>query len=61
MCWFYLYTSYKIEVSFLYYSSGFLRGKIDISSMDEISQCKMLWSGVRPALALNGLLIKYNK
>lgn len=58
--WIYFDTSYKIESGKLIYRSGFLRGKIEISSINEIIKGKTMWSGIKPALAKNGLLIKFN-
>ncbi len=60
LLWIYFDTSYKIEKSKLIYRSGFLRGEIEISSIKEIANGKTMWSGVRPALATNGLIIRYN-
>jgi hypothetical protein len=45
----------------LIYRSGFVRGKIDILSVKEILKGKTMWSGLKPALATKGLVIKYNK
>jgi len=59
--WIYFDTSYKIEHDMLIYRSGFLRGKIEISSIKEIIKGKTLWSGLKPALAKNGMIIKYNR
>lgn len=59
--WIYFDTSYKIENNELIYRSGFLRGKIKILNIKEILKGKTMWSGIKPALARNGLIIKYNK
>lgn len=59
--WIYFDTSYKIENNELIYRSGFLRGKIEIPNIKEILKVKTMWSGVKPALARNGLIIKLNK
>ena len=59
--WIYFDTSYKIENNELIYRSGFLRGKIEIPNIKEILKGKTLWSGIKPALAKNGLIIKFNK
>lgn len=60
-CWIYFYTFYKIEKDVLVYRSGFLSGEIAIQSIKEIIKGKTMWTGLRPALARNGLIIKYNK
>ncbi|HFS67121.1 MAG TPA: hypothetical protein ENK67_02810 [Flavobacteriia bacterium] len=58
--WIYIDTFYKIENNELIYRSGFLRGKIKISTIKEIIKGKTMWSGIKPALATNGLIIKFN-
>ena len=59
--WIYFDTLYKIENNELIYRSGFLRGKIEILNIKEIRKGKTMWSGIKPALARKGLIIKYNK
>lgn len=59
--WIYYDTFYKIEKNELIYRSGFLRGKIEILTIKEILKGKTMWSGIKPALARNGLVIKFNK
>lgn len=59
--WIYFDTFYKIENNELIYRSGFLRGKIEILNIKEILKGKTMWSGIKPALARNGLIIKFNK
>ena len=59
LIWIYFSTSYKIEDNKLIYRSGFLKGEIDISTIKDISKGKTMWSGLKPALAKNGLIIKY--
>ena len=59
--WIYFDTYYKIENNELIYRSGFLRGKIEILNIKEILKGKTMWSGIKPALARNGLIIKFNK
>jgi len=59
MCWGYFDTSYFIKDKKLYYRCGFLKGNLLISDIREIEYKECLWSGIRPALARNGLLIKY--
>ena len=60
VCWIYYDTFYKIENNDLIYRSGFLRGKIEIQNIHEILKGKTLWSGIKPALARKGLIIKFN-
>lgn len=59
--WIYFDTFYKIENNELIYRSGFLRGKIKIPTIKEIIIGKTMYSGIKPALAKNGLIIKFNK
>ncbi|WP_262713030.1 PH domain-containing protein [Subsaximicrobium wynnwilliamsii] len=42
------------------YRSGFLRGTAEIPNIKEIVKGKTMWSGMIPALAKNGLIIKFN-
>lgn len=58
--WIYFDTYYKIENNQLIYHSGFLRGNIEIMYIKEIKKSKTMWSGLKPALAKNGLIIKFN-
>jgi hypothetical protein len=57
----YFDTSYAIEGGFFIYRSGFLRGRIPISSIREVTSGTTLWVGVRPALARGGVIIRYGK
>ncbi len=59
--WIYFGTWYKIEKDKLIYRSGFLRGEIEIPRIKEIIKGKTMWSGIKPALAQKGLIIKYNR
>ena len=59
--WIYFDTSYKITEDELYYYSGFVKGKIKISNIREITKGKTMWSGLKPALSPNGLTIRYNR
>jgi hypothetical protein len=59
--WIYIDTYYGIQDNYLIYRSAFLRGKIDILKIREIQLNKTLWSGIKPALSRNGLIIKFNK
>ena len=45
----------------LKYKSGPISGKIEIERIKEIIKGKSLWSGLKPATARNGLIIKYDK
>ncbi|MAN27481.1 MULTISPECIES: PH domain-containing protein [Mesonia] len=60
LIWIILSTKYKIQEKNLHYRSGFIKGKININEIKEITIGKTKWSGLKPALATNGLIIKYN-
>ena len=59
--WVFFNTNYKIKEYQLHYRFGVWRGKIEINSITEIIIGKTLYSGKKPAMARNGLIIKYNK
>lgn len=59
--WPLLHTYYQIKDNKLVYRSGFIRGEIDIASISEIINGKTMWVGVKPALAMGGIIIKYNR
>lgn len=54
-------TEYELTQTELKYKSGPIRGKIEIERIKEIIKGKSLWSGLKPATARNGLIIKYDK
>lgn len=59
LIWLYFGTKYELTQSKLKYQSGPLKGEIDIEQIKEIIMGKSLWTGLKPATAMNGLLIKY--
>jgi hypothetical protein len=62
LLWFWFETKYAIiEGSTLRYRSGPLHGEIDIQSITRVKLKERLWSGLRPALGLHGLVVYYNK
>jgi hypothetical protein len=61
LLWLWFDTSYKIEGSALVYCSGPFRGKISISSIREIEASKALFVGLKPALSMEGLIIRFNR
>lgn len=62
LIWIYFGTHYKLKDEFFYYNSGPIKGKIPISSIRKIQHPKTLFAGIlKPATALNGLIIFYNK
>ncbi|HIB37557.1 PH domain-containing protein [Mesonia sp.] len=61
LLWIYFQTYYQLSPSKLIYKSGPLKGEIEIKSIREIEKEKTLWSGLKPATARKGLIIKYNR
>ncbi|MGX1025315.1 PH domain-containing protein [Psychroflexus sp. MBR-150] len=61
LIWLGLGTNYELTQTELKYKSGPIRGKIQIDKIHEIIMGKTLWSGLKPATARNGLIIKYEK
>jgi hypothetical protein len=59
--WLYFGTNYKLTKTALWYKSGPIQGKIEIAQIREIIVGKSMWSGLKPATARNGLIIKYDK
>lgn len=57
--WIYFSTIYHLDNRFFYYQSAFLKGKIEIDKITEVQTNKTLWSGVKPALATKGIIIKF--
>lgn len=60
LMWLYFDTYYIIDNKTLKYKSAFIKGEINILNIKEIVVGKTLWVGTKPALAENGLIIKYN-
>ena len=61
LLWLNFGTEYELTQTELKYKSGPLRGKIEIKRIKEIVKGKSLWSGLKPATARKGLIIKYDK
>jgi len=61
LLWLNFGTEYELTQTELKYKSGPIRGKIEIERIREIIKGKSLWSGLKPATARNGLIIKYDK
>ena len=59
LLWIYFDTSYELTATSLKYKSGPLRGSIAIDDIREVIKGKTLWSGIKPATARKGLIIKY--
>ncbi len=61
LIWLGLGTNYELTKTELKYKSGPIKGKIEIDKIHEIIKGKTLWSGLKPATARNGLIVKYEK
>lgn len=61
LLWFYLSTYYVVSDGNLKYASGFLVGDISIQTIRRIEIGKIMWSGIRPALSFDGMVVNYNK
>jgi hypothetical protein len=59
--WIWFDTYYEIKGNELFYKSAFIKGSINIDSIYEITRDKTMYVGLKPALALKGLIIRYNK
>lgn len=61
LLWIYFGTYYQLTDTELVYRSGPLRGKIPLDQVREIVRGKTLYSGIKPATAGKGLIIKFGK
>lgn len=59
LLWIYFDTSYELTETSLKYKSGPLRGSIATRDIREVVKGKSLWSGIKPATARKGLIIRY--
>jgi len=60
LTWIWFGTYYVLTPYYLRYYSGPFKGKIPVTSIVWVKHQHNLLSGIRPALAFNGLLIRYN-
>ncbi|MCC7332431.1 MAG: PH domain-containing protein [Flavobacteriales bacterium] len=61
LVWMYFDTSYRIKEKTFFYTCSFLKGEIAIDSIKELEIGVNMYSGIKPALAFKGIIIKYNK
>lgn len=59
--WIWLDTSYQLKNDKLFYKSGPFRGSVNINKIIKITKNQTLVSGLKPALARKGLIIRFNK
>lgn len=56
--WVFFGASYWLDNHKFHYRSGFLKGHLDIHQISQVDMNKTLWSGMKPAMASNGIIIK---
>lgn len=61
MAWTWFGTSYKIDGTHLYFTSGPFRGKIAITDITQLTCGETMWAGYRPALARKGIVVRYRR
>ncbi|PVY38229.1 PH domain-containing protein [Pontibacter virosus] len=61
IAWIYFGTAYWLEDGKLRYKSGPWKGVIEVEKITQIQEGKTMWVGMKPALARNGLVIRYNR
>lgn len=61
LAWTYLGTNYTLTDEEVKIKSGPIKFKIKIENISEIIVNTTLWVGWKPATALNGIIIKYNR
>ncbi|MNJ88899.1 hypothetical protein D3C87_64570 [compost metagenome] len=59
--WIYFGTHYIVTETELIYRSGPLRGRIQIDQIREIVKEKTLYTGLKPATASKGLIVRFGK
>ena len=61
LLWIWFYTHYTLKDGQLYYVSGPIKGKINVTDIRQVVLNQSIWSGLKPALAFNGIIIRYNR
>jgi hypothetical protein len=61
LLWIFYGTYYLLDNTHLSYFCGPIKGKIEISTIKEITPNKTMWVGLKPATGRKGLIIKYDK
>ena len=61
LVWIYYGTFYSLSEQYLIYTSGPIRGKISVSTINRITKNKTMWAGLKPATATKGLILRYNR
>lgn len=61
LLWIFFNTHYSIDNGYLFYKSGPINGKIEISQIHEVIVGEKFIGILKPATGNNGLVIKYNR
>ena len=61
LLWAYFGTKYELTKDSLVYKSAFLRGTIQLKRIHTIIKDATLLSGIKPATASKGLIVKFDK
>lgn len=61
LLWIFVNTRYRIDKEYLFYNSGPISGKIEISKIYEVVIGQKIIPILKPATGNNGLVIKYNR
>lgn len=61
LVWMYFGTSYWIKEKTFFYTCSLIKGEIAIDSIKGLEIGVSMYSGIKPALAFRGIIIKYNK
>ncbi|MBC3539538.1 PH domain-containing protein [Rufibacter sediminis] len=61
LLWMWFATYYRISGETLHFRCGPLHGNIPIRQIKGVQQNHYLWSGFRPALGLQGMVIHFNR
>ena len=59
LLWILIHTYYVLENGELKYVSGPIRGSIKIADIIQVTTNTTLWVGLKPATALNGIIVSY--
>ncbi len=59
--WLWFGTVYRLDGTLLFYQSGPINGQINVHEISAITKNETMVSGLKPALAGAGLIIKYGK
>ncbi|MBT1687148.1 PH domain-containing protein [Dawidia soli] len=61
IAWTWFGTSYTLDATHLYFTSGPFRGKIALTDITQLTCGETMWAGYRPALARKGIVVRYGR